>query len=296
MELNTTNTLKTVALLAALTALFIFVGRLIGGNGGMIIAFFFAVIMNFGAYWFSDKIALRMAGAHEVSYNEAPELHRLVDQLAAYGRLPKPKVCVIDNPSPNAFATGRDPGHAAVAVTTGILRILNTQELAGVLAHELAHIKNRDTLIMTVVATFAGAITMLAHMAQWALIFGGMRGDDDEGGGLGSLAGGILMIFLAPIAATIIQLAISRAREYSADSGGARIVGEPLALASALEKLDAAVHRVPMAVNPAAAHLFIVNPFSGGAIAGLFSTHPPVAERVARLRDMAMNPSRSGLV
>lgn len=294
--MTTSNTLKTVALLAALTALFIFVGRLIGGNGGMVIAFVFAVIMNFGAYWFSDKIALSMSGAHEVSYQEAPELHRLVDQLAAYARLPKPRVYVIDNPSPNAFATGRDPAHAAVAVTSGILRILNTQELGAVLAHELGHVRNRDTLVMTIVATLAGAITMLAHLAQWTLMFGGLRGDDDEGGGLGSLAGGLLMIFLAPIAAMIIQLAISRAREYGADSAGARITGQPLALASALEKLEAGVHRLPMAANPSTAHLYIVNPFAGGVIAGLFSTHPPIAERVARLREMAMNPSRFGLV
>jgi len=290
----TGNTLKTVALLAALTALFLFVGRLIGGSGGMFFALILSLLMNMGAYWFSDKIALAMAGAKEVSYEEAPELHRLVEQLAAHARLPKPRIYVINNPSPNAFATGRDPKHAAVAVTTGILNILDRQELAGVLAHELAHIKNRDTLIATLVATMAGAITMLADMARWALIFGGMRGDDEEGGGLGEVAAGMLMIFLAPIAAVLIQLAISRAREYGADYTGARITGQPLALASALEKLAAVVQMRPMDVNPATAHLYIVHPLSGG-LAGLFSTHPPIQERVARLRQMAMNPARFGL-
>ncbi|MGI5836795.1 MAG: zinc metalloprotease HtpX [Chloroflexota bacterium] len=291
--MNSGNTLKTVFLLTLLTGLFILVGQAIGGQGGMLIAFIFAMGMNFVSYWFSDKIALQMAGAKEVAYEDAPDLHRLVEQLASYARMPKPRVYIIESPSPNAFATGRDPNHAAVAVTTGILRILNSNELAGVLAHELAHIKNRDTLIATVVAAIAGAITMLANMAQWALIFGGGRGDD-EGEGVGSLAGSLLMIILAPIAATIIQLAISRAREYDADATGARVLGDPNALANALEKLEMGTRYAPMQVNQAAAHLFIVNPFAGG-LSGLFSTHPPIAERVERLRRMAMQPTAYGI-
>ena len=294
--MNTTNTLKTAALLAALTALFLFVGQAVGGSGGMYFAFLLALLMNASAYWFSDKIALQMAGAREVSYQEAPDLHRLVEELATYARLPKPRVYVIENPSPNAFATGRDPGHAAVAVTTGILRVLSRGELAGVLAHELAHIRNRDTLIATVVATVAGAISMLAHMAQWALMFGGFgRGDDDEGGGLAGAAGGLVMIFLAPLIATIIQLAISRSREYGADATGARIVGQPLALARALQKLEMAAQARPMAADASVAHLFIVNPLSGQLLSGLFSTHPPIAERVRRLEEMASQPSSYGM-
>jgi len=287
------NALKTVFLLTLLTGLFLFMGEAIGGQGGMLFAFVLAMGMNFVSYWFSDKIALQMAGAKEVSYEEAPDLHRLVEQLATYARLPKPRVYVIDNPSPNAFATGRDPKHAAVAVTTGILRTLNTNELAGVLSHELAHVKNRDTLIATVVAAVAGAIMMLSRMAQWAMIFGGGR-SDDEGEGAGSLVGSLLMIILAPIAATLIQLAISRAREYDADATGARVLGDPNALADALEKLDARVRVVPMEANQVTAHLFIVNPLSGG-LSGLFSTHPPIQERVARLRRMAMQSTGYGV-
>lgn len=291
--MNSGNALKTVFLLTLLTGLFILVGQAIGGQGGMVIAFIFAMGMNFMSYWFSDKIALQMAGAKEASYEDAPDLHRMVEQLATFARMPKPKVYVIESPSPNAFATGRDPNHAAVAVTTGILRILNSNELAGVLAHELAHIKNRDTLIATVVAAIAGAITMLAHMAQWALIFGG-RGSDEEGEGAGSLAGSLLMIILAPIAATIIQLAISRAREYDADATGAQVLGDPNSLANALEKLETGTRHVPLQANQATAHLFIVNPFAGG-LSGLFSTHPPIAERVARLRRMALQPTSYGI-
>ncbi|MBI2865338.1 MAG: zinc metalloprotease HtpX [Chloroflexi bacterium] len=283
-------------LLAALTALLVFVGRVLGGSGGMVFALFFAFIVNFGAYWFSDKIALRMAGAKEVSDAEAPELHSLMDQVAQYARLPKPKVCLIDNPSPNAFATGRNPSHAAVAVTTGIMQILSRGELAGVLAHEMAHVKNRDTLVSTLVASVAGAISMIANMAQWAMLFGGFgRSDDDDGGGIGEIAGGLVMIIVAPIAAMIIQMAISRAREYSADATGARILGNPMALANALEKLERGTQMVPMDVSPAASHLFIVNPLSGGGLRGLFSTHPPIAERVERLRRMAMNPTAYGM-
>ena len=289
------NTIKTAVLLAALTALFVVVGGALGGRGGMIMAFFFAVIMNFASYWFSDKIALAMNGAKEVSPAEAPELHSIVEEIATYARLPKPRVYIVDNPSPNAFATGRDPAHAAVAVTTGIMRILTRQELIGVLAHEMAHVRNRDTLIATVAATIAGAITMLAHMAQWAMIFGGMRRDDEENSA-GGLIGGLLMIILAPIAATVIQLAISRAREFSADAVGARIVGNPDALANALEKLEAGVHMRPMThANPSTAHLFIVNPFSGNMLMKLFNTHPPIAERVAKLRQMAMQPGAYGV-
>lgn len=291
--MSTGNTIKTVFLLTALTVLFLLVGQALGGRGGMIFAFGLAMVMNFGSYWFSDKIALQMAGAREVSYEEAPDLHRLVEELSTYARIPKPRVYVIENGSPNAFATGRDPQHAAVAVTTGIMRILSRTELAGVLAHELAHIKNRDTLIATVVAAVAGAITMLAHMAQWAMIFGGRRGDD-EGEGAGGLVGSLLMIILAPIAATLIQLAISRAREYDADAIGARILGEPNALANALEKLEAGVRHLPMEASQATAHLYIVNPLSGG-LAGLFSTHPPIAERVSRLRRMSMQTTGYGV-
>lgn len=295
--MTTENTVKTVFLLVALTALMVFVGRLIGGTGGMAFAFALALVMNFVAYWFSDKMALAMAGAKEVSESEAPELHRLVEQLASYARLPKPRVHIIDNPSPNAFATGRDPQHAAVAVTTGIVNLLSTKELAGVLSHELAHIKNRDTLIATIVATMAGAIMIMADMARWAMIFGGSRGEDEEeGGGAGGLVGGLLMIILAPIAAMLIQLAISRAREYGADAAGARISGQPLALAGALEKLEMGVSMRPMAVNTAAAHLFIVNPLTGGGLMGLFSTHPPIADRAARLREMALRPSAYGIM
>lgn len=290
--MNTGNTLKTVFLLTALTVLLVIVGRAIGGTGGMILAFGLAVVMNFGAYWFSDRLALSMSGAREVSYEDAPELHRIVERLALQARLPKPRVYVMDSVAPNAFATGRDPSHAAVAVTTGITRILSRDELAGVIAHELAHVRNRDTLISAVVATIAGAITMIANMAQWALIFGGLgRGEDEDGEGLAGLASGLLMIFLAPIAATIIQLAISRAREFDADATGARILGDPLPLARALEKLEAANRAIPMPVNPSTAHQFTVQPLTGSAMMALFSTHPPIAERVARLHQMAMRPT-----
>ncbi len=279
------NTIKTTVLLALLTALLVLVGGALGGRGGMIIAFGFAIVMNASAYWFSGDIALRMGGAREVSYEEAPELHRLVEELATYARIPKPRVAVIDSPVPNAFATGRDPNHAVVAATRGIMNILTRDELAGVLAHELGHVRNRDILIASVAATIAGAISMLANMAQWAMIFGGFGGnrDDDERGGL---LGGLLTIILAPLIATIIQLAISRSREYQADATGASIHGDPEALARALEKLDAASRLAPLPVNPAVASLFIVNPIKGVSMAGLFSTHPPIEERVKRLRSM----------
>jgi heat shock protein HtpX len=291
-QLNTGNAVKTVFLLTALTVLFVFFGRLLGGTGGMFLAFGMAIVMNFGAYWFSDKIALSMSGAKEVSYEEAPELHRVVERLALQSKMPKPRVYIMDNVTPNAFATGRDPGHAAVAVTSGIMRILDRDELSGVLAHELAHIRNRDTLIATIVATFAGAITMMANMAQWAMLFGGFgRDDDEEGSGIGGMVGGLVMIILAPIAAMIIQMAISRAREYGADETGAKILGDPLPLARALEKMETVNRTVPMQVNPATAHQFTVQPLSGGLMMGLFSTHPPIAERVAKLRQMSLRPT-----
>jgi heat shock protein HtpX len=284
------NTFKTAILLATLTGLLVLVGRWIGGPSGMVIAFGFAILMNMGAYWFSDKLALKMAGAREVSPTEAPELHRLVAELAQRAGLPMPRVAIVESEAPNAFATGRSPKHGVVAVTTGIMRILDRDELAGVIAHELGHIKNRDTLISAVVATVAGAITMIANMAQWALIFGGLGGgDDDEDSGMVGLVSGLFLIILAPIAATLIQLAISRAREYGADAAGAGIAGNPIALASALRILENGNARRPAAVNPATAHLYIVNPLHGGAIAGLFSTHPPVAQRIIRLEQLAMS-------
>jgi heat shock protein HtpX len=278
-----TNVLRTTVLLAALTALFLVIGGAIGGNQGLFIAFVFALLMNFASYWFSDKIVLSMYGAREVSLNEAPDLYRLVQRLAQRAGIPMPRVYIIPSDAPNAFATGRNPQHGAVAVTEGILRMLDTDELAGVLAHELGHIRNRDTLIMTVAATLAGAITMLAHMAQWGAIFGFGRRDEEDSGGGGMLSL-LFMAILAPIAATLIQLAISRSREYFADSTGAAVAGSPSGLARALEKLHYASQRLPMDANPATAHLFIVNPLTGGSLLNLFSTHPPIEERIRRLR------------
>lgn len=278
-----TNVLRTTVLLAALTALFLVIGGAIGGNQGLFIAFVFALLMNFASYWFSDKIVLSMYGAREVSLNEAPDLYRLVQRLAQRAGIPMPRVYIIPSEAPNAFATGRNPQHGAVAVTEGILRMLDTDELAGVLAHEMGHIRNRDTLIMTVAATLAGAITMLAHMAQWGAIFGFGRRDEEDSGGGGMLSL-LFMAILAPIAATLIQLAISRSREYFADSTGAAIAGAPSGLARALEKLHYASQRLPMDANPATAHLFIVNPLTGGSLMNLFSTHPPIEERIRRLR------------
>jgi heat shock protein HtpX len=282
--------IKTALLLTGLTVLFVMVGNALGGMTGVVIAFALALVLNGISYWFSDSIVLKMSGARAVSPAEAPELHRLVEELAAYARLPKPRVYIIDDPSPNAFATGRDPQHGVVAVTTGIMRILNRRELAGVIAHELAHIKNRDTLLSTVVAVIAGAITSIAHMAQWAMIFGGFgRGDDDDGANpLASLA----MIIVAPIAAMLIQFAISRQREFAADALGARFTGDPLALADALRNLHRGVEMIPShRAQPAQASLYIVNPFSGGGMASWFSTHPPVEQRVAKLEELARNPA-----
>jgi heat shock protein HtpX len=284
------NTLKSLLLLATLTGLLVVMGQIIGGNGGMLVAFGLAVVMNMSAYWFSDQIALRMAGAREVTPEEAPQIHSIVDELAYRAGLPKPRVAIVESPSPNAFATGRDPNHAVVAVTTGILQILSRDELMAVLGHELGHVKNRDILVTSIAATIAGAIMMIAQMLQFAAFFGGLGGArDGDGENVNPLAA-LAMIILAPIAATLIQMAVSRSREYGADDSGARIVGDPLALASALEKLEAWSQRVPLNVNPAAASLFIVNPLRGQFVANLFSTHPPIEERVKRLRQMAGYP------
>ncbi len=282
------NMLKTTILLAALTGLLVLIGDYFGGTGGMIIAFLFAVILNFGSYWYSDKIVLKMYRAKEVSPAEAPNLHRIVDGLVMKAGLPKPKVYIVESGMPNAFATGRDPKHAAVAATTGILELLSYEEMEGVLAHELAHVKNRDTLISAIAATLAGVVTMLANMAQWAAIFGGFGGRDDDNGGIIGL---IAMAIVAPIAATLIQLAISRSREYAADAEGASICRKPWALASALEKLEYGNSHYKPSVSDvqakeSSAHMFIVNPLKGGAIQSLFSTHPVTEERVKRLRAM----------
>lgn len=278
------NIVKTGLLLGALTGLLMLIGGYFGGQNGIFVAFIFAMIMNFGSYWFSDKLILRMYKAQEVSENQAPELYGIVKNLAMKASLPMPKVYIIPETTPNAFATGRNEHHAVVAVTEGILRILNRDELEGVIAHELAHIKNKDMLIGSIAATLAGAIVMMAHMAQWAAIFGGAsRDNDDEGGGVVGL---IFMAILAPIAATIIQMAISRSREYIADESGANISKKPYGLAGALEKLSRASQSVPMDANPSTAHMFIVNPLTGKSLMNLFSTHPPIEERVARLRTM----------
>jgi len=279
------NTLKTTLLLAALTGLFVLIGSALGGRTGMIMAFGLAVVMNMGAWWFSDKLALKMSRARAVSREEAPHLHQMVETLSNQAGIPKPALYLIESDAPNAFATGRSPSKGAVAVTTGLMRLLDHEEVAGVIAHELAHIRNRDTLLASLVATIAGTITMIAEIAQWSLIFGGFGGSDEgeEGGGLAGLVGGILMIFLAPIAALVIQMAISRSREFKADALGAAILGNPLALASALEKLEWAAKRQPMVLNPATSHLYIVNPVFGG-LAGLFRTHPDTNQRIMRLR------------
>ncbi len=281
------NIVKTSILMAALTALFMIAGQMMGGNGGMMFALVMALGMNFFAYWYSDKMALKMSGAREISISEAPELHEIVTTLASRAGLPKPRVYMIRNDTPNAFATGRNPEHSAVAVTDGLLRLLSRNEIEGVLAHELGHIKNRDILISSIAAVMAGAISYLATMAQWALIFGGFRGDDDDGG-MGGVLGSILMMILAPIAAALIQMAISRSREYLADATGARITGRPLDLAGALQQLDNYNHRLPMNVNPATAQMYIVNPLAGGTVANLFSTHPPIQERIRRLSASAL--------
>ncbi len=280
------NQFKTFLLMALLTLLLVWVGDMVGGRQGAIFALVMAGVMNFGAYWFSDKIVLRMYGAREVSEAEAPGLHRIVRELVQKAGMPMPKVYIIESDSPNAFATGRNPEHAAVAVTRGILRLLDEDELKGVIGHELSHIRHRDILISTVAATIAGALSYLAMMARWSLFFGGFGSDDDEGGGA-NILGVILFTTLAAFAAMLIQLAISRAREYLADEGGARLAGNPLYLARALAKLEMASRRIPLEANPATAHMFIVNPLKGGSILTLFSTHPPIEERIRRLEEMA---------
>src|SRR5438128_7701886 len=280
------NTTKTIILMIGLTVLLVFVGGALGGRQGMIFAFIFALGMNMFSYWFSDKIVLRMYNAREATEAEAPMLWSVTHDLALKMNMPMPKVYVIPSDSPNAFATGRNPKHAAVAATEGILRLLTREELEGVMAHELGHVRNRDILIGTIAAAIAGAISLLANMAQWAMIFGGFGGRRDEDEGTGGLIAGIAMIIIAPIAAGLIQMAISRSREYEADATGARICGNPLWLANALRKLDAGSQRVPLDANPATAHMFIVNPLRGGGIVKLFSTHPPMEDRIARLESM----------
>ena len=276
------NTVKTFFLLMVMSGLLIVVGAMLGGELGIVVALVFAVIMNFGAYWFSDRVALRMTHAHPVTESEDPELYRLVAEQAQLAGLPMPKVYEMENDSPNAFATGRNSKHATVAVTTGIRRILTREELGAVLAHEMAHVGNRDTLIMAVVATVAGAISMLAWMAQISAIFGGMGGDRDRGGGIIGL---LVVAIVMPIAAALVRAAISRTREFQADATGARSCGDPYALASALEKLEMGSRARPMEVAEGASHLFIVNPLKGRSMANLFSTHPPIVERVRRLRE-----------
>ncbi|MFA9459258.1 zinc metalloprotease HtpX [Thiohalorhabdus methylotrophus] len=279
--------LKTAVLMAGLTALFVVVGGVIGGTTGMVIALIFALVMNAGAYWFSDKMVLRMYKAQPVDANSAPKLVGTVEELAGRAGLPMPAVYIINESSPNAFATGRNPQHAAVAVTSGLLDLLSEREVRGVLAHELAHVKNRDILISTIAATVAGAISALANMAQFMLLFGGQPGDDEEGGNPLGIVGVILVMILAPIAASLIQMAISRAREYGADKGGAEISGDPEALASALEKLAYGASRRPMSSaesHPTTAQMMIVNPLSGKDLMQLFSTHPPMDDRIQRLR------------
>ena len=288
------NGFRTTILLAALTALVVWIGNMFGGPNGAVIALLFAGVMNFFSYWFSDKIVLKMYGAQQISANDDPELFGIVQELAGRGGLPMPKVYIIPEETPNAFATGRNPEHAAVAVTQGIRRILTKRELAGVLGHELTHVKNRDILISSIAATLAGATTYLAHMAQWGMIFGGGRSRDDEGGG-SSIFSLLFMMIVAPIAAMLIQMAVSRSREFMADAGGAKISGDPLALADALRKLEMGAQNIPLQVSDATAnstaHMFIVNPLSGGAIANLFSTHPAMETRIARLEAMSKDLS-----
>jgi len=281
-----TSVFKTTVLLAALTGLIMLIGGLLGGRGGVELAFFIAIAMNFFSYWFSDKLVLRAYGAQPLDASNAPELYAIVNELAQDAGIPMPRLYLIDSDTPNAFATGRNPNHAAVAVTRGIMRICNREELKGVLAHELSHVLNRDILISSIAATLAGVVMMIGTWMRWAALFGGLGGrDDDERGGALGL---IVMAILAPLAATLIQLAISRTREYQADASGARLSHNPLNLANALRKLEMANERMPLAnASPATAHLFIVNPFSAGVFARLFSTHPPIEERIRRLEQMA---------
>jgi heat shock protein HtpX len=280
------NRIKSVMLLATLTALILWVGQALGGQSGLMLGLIFAAVMNFSAYWWSDRIVLRMYGAQEVSRAQVPELWSIVNELAQRANLPMPRLYIIPEQAPNAFATGRNPEHAAVAVTAGLLDMMDRQELAGVLAHELSHVKHRDTLIMTIAASLAGAMSMIANMAMFSAFFGGGFGDDDDEGA--SPMGGLLGVLIAPIAASLIQMAISRSREFMADEEGAALTRQPLALARALSKLEAWKQRLPMhAGSPATAHLFIVNPFTSGGLSKLFSTHPSTQERIERLQAMA---------
>src|SRR6266498_1557551 len=274
------NTFKTAFLLTALTLLLMFIGRIFGGQNGMLLALIIAAVFNFVSYFFSDKIALAMYRAQPVTREELPRVYQVVERLTQRVGIPMPKIYVIPSESPNAFATGRNPSHASVAVTQGILNLLNDEELEGVLAHELGHVRNRDILISSIAATIAGAITYLADIARWGMIFGGYERDrDSRGGGISAL----FMVILAPIAAMLIQLAVSRSREYQADESGAHFTGNPYALASALAKLDTYSKRVPMQATPSTAHLFIIAPFLGQSLMSLFSTHPPIAKRIERL-------------
>lgn len=276
---------RTTLLLALLTVLILWIGRMLGGQNGMIIALILAAVMNIGSYWFSDKIVLSMYRAQPIDEHQAPEIYRIVRDLAMEADMPMPRVYLIPEETPNAFATGRNPQNAVVAVTEGLMHILTKQEIRGVIAHEMGHIKNRDILVSSIAATLAGAIMVLADMARWGAIFGGFRGDDDEGGG--GILGMIVLSILAPIAAMLIQMAISRSREYLADETGARLAHNPESLARALEKLAVASERIPMQdAKPSTAHLFIVNPLTGSSIMNLFSTHPPIHERIRRLRSM----------
>lgn len=277
------NQFRTALLMGGLTALLILLGRALGGGQGAILAFAFALLMNLGSWWWSDRLVLAMYGARELSPEAAPQLHAVVERLSQRAGIPKPRLYLIPSPSPNAFATGRSPAHAAVAVTEGAVRLLPLEELEGVLGHELAHVRNRDVLVATLAAALAGAIMFLASWARWAAIFGGWRRDDEEGGGMLEL---LALAIVAPLAALLIQMAISRSREYLADETGARLCGDPLKLARALQRLEEAAGRIPLRANAATAHLFIVNPLRGDALAALFSTHPPIRERIRRLRAM----------
>jgi heat shock protein HtpX len=278
--MSTSNYIKTALLLAALTGVMVLLGNWLGGRSGMVFALGLAAVMNFGSYWFSDKIVLKMYRARPVSPSDAPRLHAIVDRLVARAELPKPALYVLPQPAPNAFATGRNPSHAAVAVTAGLMEAMDDEEIEGVVAHELAHIKNRDILIGSIAATIAGAITMLATMARWGAMLGGFGGRNDRDGGILGL---LVMTLVAPIAALVIQMAVSRSREYAADATGAHIAGSPHGLARALEKLGTYSKRIPMQSNPATSHMFIVKPLSRGGAMGLFSTHPPIEERIRRL-------------
>lgn len=279
------NGFKTVILMTLMMVLFLFVGNILGGQQGMMMAFIFSLAMNFGAYWFSDKIVLTMYRARQVTREEQPQLYDMVERLASKAELPMPKVYIMENPTPNAFATGRNPQNGAVAVTTGIMNILNKEELEGVIAHELSHIRNRDILVSTIAATLVGTITFIARMAGYAAMFGGSSRDNDRGG---NAFYELALLIIAPIAAVLIQLAISRSREYMADEGGAQISGKPMGLANALNKLNQANKMLPMAhAGASSAHMFIVNPLSGKSLMKLFSTHPPIEERIERLKEIA---------